>query len=145
MILYALDTDHLSLFDRNHPIVVSRVLAIRKRKLNNLSTTVVSLEVQIRGRLAQIRKAATSPEHLTLAYKRLAPTFELFAGLDILDYNIEADVYFREFRKASIRIGTQDLRIASIVLAHGGVLLTRNLRDFEQVPGLMIQDWSIER
>ncbi|MEL7224717.1 MAG: type II toxin-antitoxin system VapC family toxin [Cyanobacteria bacterium J06576_12] len=58
----------------------------------------------------------------------------------ILDYNAVADGYFREFRKAGVRVGTQDLRIASIVLAHGGVLLTRNRRDFEKVAGLSFQD-----
>jgi tRNA(fMet)-specific endonuclease VapC len=42
-----------------------------------------------------------------------------------------------------IRIGTQDLRIASVALTYSGILLTRNLRDFERVPELTIQDWSI--
>ncbi|NJN13673.1 MAG: type II toxin-antitoxin system VapC family toxin, partial [Richelia sp. RM2_1_2] len=39
--------------------------------------------------------------------------------------------------------GTQDLRISSIVLSCDGILLTRNLQDFEKVPGLKIQNWSI--
>jgi tRNA(fMet)-specific endonuclease VapC len=50
---------------------------------------------------------------------------------------------FREFRKAGIRIGTLDLRIAAITLTSDGILLSRNLKDFEKVPGLTIQDWSI--
>jgi tRNA(fMet)-specific endonuclease VapC len=35
-----------------------------------------------------------------------------------------------------------DLRIASISLATRSTLLSRNLRDFERVPGLDVEDWS---
>jgi tRNA(fMet)-specific endonuclease VapC len=34
-----------------------------------------------------------------------------------------------------------DLKIASIALANDAVLLTRNLHDFENVPGLKAVDW----
>jgi tRNA(fMet)-specific endonuclease VapC len=34
-----------------------------------------------------------------------------------------------------------DLKIASIVLAHDATLLSRNLRDFQQVPNLRVEDW----
>jgi len=34
-----------------------------------------------------------------------------------------------------------DLKIASIVLVHGATLLTNNVRDFEKVPGLKVEDW----
>jgi tRNA(fMet)-specific endonuclease VapC len=101
----------------------------------------VSLEKQYAGRIAQIRKA-TTPQALVGAYNKLKETFVLFSDLDILEYDIKADEYFREFRKSGIRIGTLDLRIAAITLAHGGILLSRNLKDFEKVPGLTIQDWS---
>lgn len=144
MTLYVLDTDHLSLLDRNHPLVVSRVFAVEERSSDELFTTVVSLEEQMRGRLAQVRKLAIDAQKLVLAYKRLATTFELFDGLDILDYDAEADNRFREFRRAGVRIGTQDLRIASITLSNSGTLVTRNRRDFEQVKGLLLQDWSVE-
>jgi tRNA(fMet)-specific endonuclease VapC len=40
-----------------------------------------------------------------------------------------------------LRVGTGDLMIASIVLAHEATLLSRNLRDFERVPDLEVYDW----
>lgn len=40
-----------------------------------------------------------------------------------------------------MRIGTMDLKIAAICLAHDATLLTRNLVDFEKVPGLRVENW----
>ncbi|BDA73624.1 hypothetical protein RIVM261_038840 [Rivularia sp. IAM M-261] len=142
MIRYVLDTDHISLYERAHPQVSSRIIDIRQNSLDILSTTVVTVEEQYAGRIAQIRKAVTA-QALIKAYERLKQTFAVLLEFDILEYNLQADQYLREFRKAGIRIGTQDLRIACIVIAHGSVLLTRNRQDFEKVPGLNIQDWSI--
>jgi tRNA(fMet)-specific endonuclease VapC len=36
-----------------------------------------------------------------------------------------------------------DLRIASIAISRGLVLLTRNARDFSKIPELVIEDWTI--
>jgi tRNA(fMet)-specific endonuclease VapC len=44
-------------------------------------------------------------------------------------------------RAERVRIGSQDLKIACIALANNAVLLTANLRDFEQVPGLLVENW----
>jgi tRNA(fMet)-specific endonuclease VapC len=35
-----------------------------------------------------------------------------------------------------------DLRIASIALATGMTVLTRNLVDFQRVPNLNVEDWT---
>jgi tRNA(fMet)-specific endonuclease VapC len=142
MTLYVVDTDILSLYQRNHPQVCTRIRFARQNNLT-IKTTVITVEEQYGGRLAQIRKAQ-NPEALILAYDLLTATFSLFSQLEILKYDRSADGYFRQFRQQGIRIGTQDLRIASIVLAHGGIIVTRNQKDFGQVPGLTIEDWSLE-
>ncbi|NUQ61540.1 MAG: hypothetical protein HUU20_03565 [Pirellulales bacterium] len=40
-----------------------------------------------------------------------------------------------------LQIGTLDLKIASIALEHGATLLSANTRDFDQVPGLRVENW----
>lgn len=41
------------------------------------------------------------------------------------------------------RNNSVDLRIASIVLAHQAILLSRNARDFDKVPDLIIENWTV--
>jgi tRNA(fMet)-specific endonuclease VapC len=40
-------------------------------------------------------------------------------------------------------IGPNDLVIAATVLAHGGVLVTHNVREFRRVDGLALEDWTV--
>jgi tRNA(fMet)-specific endonuclease VapC len=61
----------------------------------------------------------------------------------VLEFSAEAEVRFADLKQQRIKIGAQDLKIASIVLVVGGTVVTRNRRDFEKVPGLMIEDWSL--
>ncbi|MBF0257941.1 MAG: hypothetical protein HQK62_03715 [Desulfamplus sp.] len=54
--MFILDTDHISLFQRNNPDVVSRII---KTPPDKLATTIITFEEQIRGRLDIVRKAVT--------------------------------------------------------------------------------------
>jgi tRNA(fMet)-specific endonuclease VapC len=38
-------------------------------------------------------------------------------------------------------IGSNDMLIASIVLAHDGILVTHNTKEFRRISGLKIDDW----
>jgi tRNA(fMet)-specific endonuclease VapC len=64
-------------------------------------------------------------------------------GLPIVPFSAIARDRYRELLQQKIRVGSHDLRIAAITLSVGGILVTRNRRDFEPVPGLPIEDWSI--
>jgi tRNA(fMet)-specific endonuclease VapC len=61
----------------------------------------------------------------------------------LLDFDAAASHEFVRLRKGGIRIGTMDLRIAAIALAHDALLISRNLVDFQKVPGLRVEDWTV--
>ena len=62
--------------------------------------------------------------------------------MQVLPFDDAAGNEFGTLRQQRVRIGTMDLRIASIALARGYTVLTRNLVDFEKVPGLAAEDWT---
>jgi tRNA(fMet)-specific endonuclease VapC len=75
---YILDTDHVTLHQHNHPLVVARIQACAP---DELAVTVVTIEEQMRGRLAQIGRRGAD---LTLAYAQLRATADYFYEWDII-------------------------------------------------------------
>jgi tRNA(fMet)-specific endonuclease VapC len=53
MTVYVFDTDHLSLYGRNHPGLIERL----QQQSIVLTTTAINVEEQVCGRLAQISEA----------------------------------------------------------------------------------------
>ncbi len=66
---------------------------------------------------------------------------ESLAGLGLLGFDDDAAEVFESLLEMRPRIGTMDLKIAAICLAHDVLLLSRNLLDFEKVPGLKVENW----
>jgi tRNA(fMet)-specific endonuclease VapC len=140
MSLWILDTDHISLLQRNHPNVKQRLTSIDP---NKIFVTVITFEEQMRGRLNQV-KQAKSQESLISAYNALRETIEDYKRLNLLDFDKEAYSCHMNLLCQKIRIGSQDLRIAAIALSVDGIVVTRNQKDFEKVPNLKIEDWTLE-
>jgi tRNA(fMet)-specific endonuclease VapC len=67
-----------------------------------------------------------------------------FSGAQVRPFDDAAAAVFESLRAHGVRVGTMDLRIASIAMANNLTVLTRNLVDFEQVPGLKVEDWTVE-
>jgi tRNA(fMet)-specific endonuclease VapC len=138
MTLYIFDTDHPSLYGRNLPILVTKI----NQSSVVLTTTAVSAEEQFRGRLAQIAGAKDDAAR-SRCYMWLTETIAFLSRFQILQFTEHAQAIFASFQGLRSQIGKQDLRIAAITIAHGGILLTRNRRDFDRIPGLVIEDWSM--
>jgi tRNA(fMet)-specific endonuclease VapC len=137
--MLVLDTDHLVALDRG-----SAAGAVLQQKLEDaadeVATTIISVEEQFRGWLAQIHRQRDPHEQIA-TYQRLQRRIEFFAAWHVLPWNTAAADIFQALRRQRLRIGTMDVKIASIVLAHGAMLLSRNLRDFQQVPNLRVENW----
>lgn len=139
MTLYVLDTDHLSLNLRGHQQVRERLAQIFP---DDLAITIITAAEQLRGRLAQVSKAATGDARST-AYQFLRKAIIDLAKLNILDYDATSESIYQELKRQRLHVGSQDLRIAAVTLANHGILVTRNRIDFVQVPGLTLEDWTI--
>jgi len=68
---------------------------------------------------------------------------EYYRDQRLLDFDEAASHEFARLRKSGVRIGTMDLRIAAIALANDALLISRNLVDFQKVPGLRVKDWTV--
>ncbi|NMG21388.1 type II toxin-antitoxin system VapC family toxin [Brasilonema bromeliae] len=139
MTVWVLDTDHISLLQRGHPVVIRRIAAVNPAEI---AVTIVTIVEQMYGRLDVIKRAKSKQELVT-AYALLKETFSRLYQGNILDFSEAAFDIYTQLLAGKIRIGTQDLRIAAITLSVGATLVTRNRKDFEKVPGLQIIDWSI--
>ena len=106
----------------------------------SVATTVICVEEHVRGWLARIASARTS-EASVAAYAKFQRAVEDLGRGMILPFDAAAASQFEELRTCKLGVGTADLRIAAIALSAGQLLLSRNLRDFERVPGLRVEDW----
>jgi tRNA(fMet)-specific endonuclease VapC len=137
--MLVLDTDHLTVLDGQ--AVAGAALQRRLEQAGDeVVATIVSAEEQLRGWLARIH-ALRSVHDQTAAYTKLQQRLAFYAEWTLLPWTAAAADRFVASRKSGIRIGTMDLKIACIALEHGGIVLSQNLTDFGQMPGLQVESW----
>ena len=138
MSLWVLDTDMLTLWLRGQETVAARVASTPAQQL---AVTVTTVEEVLGGWYTQIRQARDD-QQLARAYQALQQAVEFTRGMQLLPFDLPGIRRYRQLRTQHRRIGTNDLRIAAIVLEQQGSLVTRNTTDFADIPGLQLDDWS---
>jgi tRNA(fMet)-specific endonuclease VapC len=135
-----LDTNHFT------ELVYGTVLGTRLKqrflkRTDQVFTTVITAQEVTEGWCAFIRKQKAGSDRQIHGYQQFQHSLELLMEFTVLPFDAQAAGHFLRLRKALPRAGTQDLKIAAVCLAHEALLLTRNVGDFNKVPGLRIENW----
>ena len=80
-----------------------------------------------------------SPRHVQLGdafYARLAAILSRVRAAAVATTEVKMAL-----RLAGTPIGPNDTTIAGHAIAAGAILVTNNVREFERVPGLVLEDW----
>ncbi len=139
--MYIFDTDHLSVLERGGDKAQRLMQRLANVNSTQVAASIISYEEQMRGWLSYIAKAKTVEQQVE-PYKQLKQQLTNYCTIPILEFDEQAAQEFQRLRKAYPRLGTMDLKIASIALVNKAVLLTRNSADFGQIAGLSIENWT---
>lgn len=134
---YILDTDTVTHQQRGHKRILANLALVDR---STVATTVITMYEQLRGRLAAVNRKQNEAQ-IQLSLLRLQETQRYFCTAQMLTFDEKAADIYRDLVGKKIRIGTQDLRIASIALANDAILVTANKKHFSQVPMLRVYDW----
>lgn len=135
-----LDTDHVNILQSRGPRAAVLTGRMGASYDQDFRVTAITLEEQMRGWLALIHRLNNVQKQIP-ANERLVGLVDFFARWHIVPFDQGAADVFARLREQRVRIGIMDLKIAATALANGAILLSANLRDFDQVPGLHVENW----
>src|SRR5262249_25412063 len=134
--MYVFDTDRVGILQRVSGADYAKLSErISRRPQSDFYVAIVSFHEQILGWTAYIAKARQT-EGAVRGYLRLNTILKDFANAQVLRFDDSAARIFDDLRRLRIRVGTMDMRIASIALANDITVLTRIIVDFERIPNL---------
>lgn len=139
--MYLFDTDHFGIYQQKSGQEFGRLKSrLAGLPQDSFFVPVICFHEQILGWTAFLNRSL-SQGHVVRAYGRLRAILSDFAEAQIALFDDSAAEVYEDLRSQRIRIGTMDLRIASIAISRNWTVLTRNTVDFARVPGLKFEDW----
>lgn len=140
---YLLDTDHISIFQTKSGAEYAALAArLAQEQQSDVAFSIVSMHEQTLGLHTYLARART-PANLARGYWMLSRLFGDYKAFAVLPFDAAAARVLANLLAQRLRVAAMDLRIAAIALSQGLVLLTRNVRDFGKVPGLVIENWTV--
>lgn len=126
-----LDTNIVIYVIKHRPIAVLNTF---NHHAGQLSISSITLAEMLHG----AEKSAKPDENLRQVE-------DFISRLEVLDYDQKAAAHYGDIRatleRKSTPIGVNDLHIAGHARSTGLILVTNNLRDFERVDALRLENW----
>lgn len=135
--IYMIDTNIISYLMKKNPLSV----VIKVSQLTENDKIIMSFVTY-----AELLKGAKASPHETVILQKLALILQRVKVVYPTDSAI-SEHYAEQFLQLKAKgtpIGNNDLWIACHALAEKAVLVTHNVKEFERINGLMIEDWVAE-
>ena len=141
--VFLFDTNHISVWQRGEGAQYERLCShLEKHHGDQIYVSIVSFHELVNGWNAFSTKKRNS-DSLVRTYFEFEKILRDFSVMQLVSFDQKAAEVFDDLNQKSLRVGSMDLRIASIAIANQMTLVTQNSVDFERVPGLSIQDWLV--
>ena len=131
MLKYMLDTNIVIYVIKRRPL---EVLDTFNKHAGQMCISSITLSELLHG----VEKSA-QPEH------NLRQVESFVSRLDVLDYTSKASAHYGDIRshleKKGKTIGVNDFHIAGHARSEGLILVTNNLKEFERVEALRLENW----
>ncbi len=131
MLKYLLDTNIVIYVIKQRPI---EVLAMFNKQHNRMAVSAITLAELVHG-----------AEKSQFPTRNLEVVEDFCSRLITLPYGDTAAYHYGSIRaaleKTGQTIGVNDLHIAAQARSQGLTLVSNNLREFERVPGLLLENW----
>lgn len=131
--MVCVDTDFIAALDRHDSAALEKM-----QELDRIGETIHTTAVNVAEAFHGAHKAENKGRKAALGDVR-----ELLRRFSVLSLDYGSASIWGELanRLKSNSIGDMDLLIASIAIANKQTLLTRNVKHFERVPNLTVENW----
>ena len=133
MLRYLLDTNIALFVIRRRPPLAA---AVFNQHAGRMAVSAITLAELMHGAEKSSRPAAN-----------LAVVEDFCSRLEVLPYGPKAAQHYGQIRTAleltGTPIGVNDLHIAALARSEGLVIVTNHRREFDRVPALQVEDWSL--
>jgi len=133
---YMLDTNILIYLMKNKPPSVAERVACLSAE-DSLCMSFITWAELLAGAEGSVRPAETRRKLDALA--RVIPVLNTLQPSVAAHYAVQ----FQQLKAAGRPIGANDLWIACHALSEGATLVTNNLREFERIQGLPLENWAV--